>query len=114
MRRAVLFEPLAKSLAILLAFLALTVVAMAGPPSDPFTVTGIPVDASAASSVEAQNIAINSGRQRAWQTLIHRLTKQEDWAKVPQLDDQAVERLIASYLPQNVRKSTTRYSASMT
>ncbi|MGH6871289.1 MAG: DUF2066 domain-containing protein [Rhizomicrobium sp.] len=86
----------------------------AAPPSDPFTVTGIPVEASAASSVEAQDIAINSGRQRAWQTLIHRLTKQEDWAKVPPLDDQAVERLIASYLPQNVRRSTTRYAASMT
>jgi uncharacterized protein DUF2066 len=82
--------------------------------SDPFTVTGIQVDASAASSVEAQNIAINSGRQRAWTTLIHRLTKQEDWAKAPALDDQAIERLIASYLPQNVRQSTTRYSASMT
>jgi hypothetical protein len=105
MRRRVLF--------FALAFLALTP-ALAAPPSDPFTVSGIPVDASAASSVEAQNIAINSGRQRAWTTLIHRLTKQEDWAKLPNLDDQAVERLIASYLPQNVRKSTTRYAASMT
>jgi hypothetical protein len=88
--------------------------AQAAPPSDPFTVSGIPVEASAASSVEAQNIAIDSGRQRAWTTLIHRLTKQEDWAKIPPLDDQAIERLIASYMPQNVRKSTTRYSASMT
>jgi hypothetical protein len=95
-----------------LAFLGLTP-AMAAP-SDPFTVSGIQVDASAASSVEAQDIAINSGRQRAWTTLIHRLTKQEDWAKLPALDDQAIERVIASYLPQNVRKSTTRYSASMT
>ncbi len=105
MRRAVLL--------FALAFLGLSP-ALAGPPSDPFTVTGIQVDASAASSVEAQNIAINSGRQRAWQAVIHKLTKQEDWAKAPALDDQAIERLIASYMPQNVRKSTTRYSASMT
>ncbi|HTQ14108.1 MAG TPA: DUF2066 domain-containing protein [Rhizomicrobium sp.] len=88
--------------------------AAAAPPQDPFTVSGIPVEASAASSAEAQTIAINSGRQRAWQTLIHRLTRQEDWAKIPPQDDQAIERLIASYLPQNVRRSTTRYAASMT
>jgi hypothetical protein len=86
----------------------------AAPPADPFTVTGIQVDASAASAGEAQNIAIDSGRQRAWTTLIHRLTKQEDWAKIPPLDDQTVQRLIASYLPVNERRSTTRYSASMT
>jgi hypothetical protein len=105
MRRAVLF--------FALAFLGLTP-ALAGAPSDPFTVSGIQVDATAASSAEAQNIAINSGRQRAWTALVHRLLKQEDWAKAPALDDQAVERLFATYLPQNVRKSTTRYSASMT
>ena len=110
MRNAVLF--------IALAFLALTPTsgALAAAPSsaDPFTVTGIQVDASAASAVEAQNIAIDSGRQRAWTTLIHRLAKQEDWAKIPPLDDQAIQRLIASYLPVNERRSTTRYSASMT
>ena len=108
MRNAVLF--------IALAFLALTPVsgALAAPPADPFTVTGIQVDASAASAAEAQNIAIDSGRQRAWTTLIHRLAKQEDWAKIPPLDDQAITRLIASYLPLDVRRSTTRYSASMT
>jgi hypothetical protein len=88
--------------------------ALAGAPADPFTVTGIQVDASAASAIEAQTIAIDSGRQRAWTTLIHRLTKQDDWAKIPALDDQAVQRLIASYLPVNERRSTTRYSASMT
>src|ERR1700684_2160940 len=103
MRRAVIF--------LALAFLAATP-AFAGAPADPFTVTGIQVDASASSAVEAQNIAIDSGRQRAWTTLIHRLTKQEDWAKIPPLDDQAIQRLIASYLPVNERRSTTRYSAS--
>ncbi|HEY1631276.1 MAG TPA: DUF2066 domain-containing protein [Rhizomicrobium sp.] len=106
MHRRVLF--------FVLALLALIQAAATAAPSNPFTVSGIQVDASAASSIEAQNIAINSGRQRAWTTLIHRLTKQEDWAKAPALDDQAIERLLASYLPQNVRKSTTRYSASMT
>lgn len=88
--------------------------AFAGPPADPFTVTGIQVQATAQSSIEAQNIAINSGKQRAWTEVYHRLAKQEDWSKQPALDDTAVTRLIASYLPNNERRSTTRYSATMT
>jgi hypothetical protein len=86
----------------------------AGPPADPFTITGIRVDATAASAVEAQTIAINSGKARAFQEVLKRLLKPEDIAKVPALDDVALTRLIASYLPQNVERSTTRYVAQMT
>ena len=96
----------------LLAFAPLSV-ARADPP-DPFTVTNIPVDATAASAVQAQTIAINSGKARAFQMVLKRLLKPEDIAKVPVLDDVALTRLIANYLPQNVRRSTTRYVASMT
>ena len=102
-------------------FLALTLLgllplapAQAGAPADPYTVTGIPVDATAASATEAQSIAINSGKARAWQMVLNRLLKKEDVAKAPSLDDIALTRLIASYLPQNVKRSTTRYVASMT
>jgi hypothetical protein len=99
---------------ISLILIALSAQALAGPPADPFTVTGIPVQATAQSSVEAQSIAINSGKQRAWAEVYHRLAKQEDWGKQPALDDTALTRLIASYLPNNERRSTTRYSATMT
>jgi hypothetical protein len=81
---------------------------------DPFTVTGIQVDASATSATEAQTIAINSGRARAWAALFHRLTKQQDWSRQPALDDVTIQRLIRSYLPVNERRSTTRYVANMT
>lgn len=101
-------------LAIAFAFLAFAPAAQAGAPQDPFTVTNIPVDATAASAVEAQTIAINSGKAKAWQMVLKRLLKPEDIAKVPQLDDVALTRLIASYLPQDVRRSTTRYVAKMT
>jgi hypothetical protein len=98
-----------------LAFLALAPVSAAqAAPADPFTVTNIPVDASAASATEAQTIAINSGKARAWQMVLKRLLKPEDIAKVPALDDVALTRLIASYLPQDVKRSTTRYVAKMT
>jgi hypothetical protein len=98
-----------------LAFLALAPVSGArAAQADPFTVTNIPVDATAASTVEAQTIAINSGKARAWQMVLKRLLKPEDIAKVPALDDAALNRLIASYLPQDVKRSTTRYVAKMT
>jgi hypothetical protein len=106
MRNAVLF--------FALALFALAPLSAARAEPDPFTVTNIPVDATAASAVEAQTIAINSGKARAWQTVLRRLIKPEDVAKVPTLDDVSLTRLIASYMPQNEKRSTTRYVASMT
>ena len=64
---------------------------------DPFTVSGISVDATAASASVAQNIAINQGRGRAWNTLYRRLTKQQDWARQPPLDDITLQRMIKNY-----------------
>ena len=42
------------------------------------------------------------------------MTKAQDWARQPVLDETALQRLIRSYLPMNERRSTTRYVASMT
>jgi hypothetical protein len=81
---------------------------------DPYTVTGIAVDATAASSTEARNIAINSGRPKAWDILFRRLVRQEDWPKRPQLDDLGIQRLIRAYVPTDERRSTTRYVAKIT
>lgn len=81
---------------------------------EPYTVSGVVVDATAASATEAQTIAINSGRARAWTTLYRRLTKAQDWPRQPTLDDVTLQRLVRNYLPKNERRSTTRYVASMT
>jgi hypothetical protein len=43
-----------------------------------YTVSGIHVDANAASSTEAMNAAIAQGRGRAFQILYRRLTRQAD------------------------------------
>jgi hypothetical protein len=99
---------------IALILLAFSSQAFAGQPADPYVVTGIPVQATAPSWVEAQTIAINSGRQKAWTQVYRRLTKQEDWSRQPVLDDTTLARLIASYTPADERRSTTRYSARMT
>jgi hypothetical protein len=81
---------------------------------DLYTVSGIKVDASAPSAVDAQTKAIESGRDRAWQTLYRRLTKQEDWPRQPALDPTTLQRLIRSYQVHDARSSTTRFVASMT
>jgi len=80
---------------------------------DPFTVSGVPVDATAASASVAENIAINQGRDRAWNTLYKRLTKQQDWARQPPLDDLALQRMVKTYVVTNERRSTTRYVANV-
>jgi hypothetical protein len=80
---------------------------------DPFTVSGVPVDATAASASVAQNIAINQGRGRAWNTLYKRLTKQQDWTRQPPLDDLTLQRMIKNYVVTNERRSTTRYVANV-
>jgi hypothetical protein len=81
---------------------------------DPFTVSGIQVDATAASATQAETIAINSGRAKAWTALYRHLTKQEDWPRQPALDEVTLQRIVRNYLPMNARRSTTRYVASMT
>lgn len=81
---------------------------------NPFTVGNIKVDASASSASEAFNIAVNAGRRNAWDVLVHRLTRQQDWAKVPPLDDVTLQRMIRGYQVADERRSTTRYVATVT
>jgi hypothetical protein len=79
-----------------------------------YTVSGIHVDASGASSAEALNVAIAQGRPKAWQILYRRLTRQQDWARQPALDAPGLVRLSRGYTPANERRSTTRYVADIT
>src|SRR6201996_525925 len=81
---------------------------------DLYTVSGVHVDASAASSAEALNIAIAQGRPKAWQILYRRLTRQQDWTRLPTLDAATLVRLSRNYTPTNERRSTTRYVADVT
>jgi hypothetical protein len=81
---------------------------------DLYTVAGVHVDASGASSSEALNVAIAQGRPKAWQILYRRLTRQQDWTRQPTLDAPALVRLSRSFTPTNERRSTTRYVADVT
>jgi hypothetical protein len=81
---------------------------------DLYTVSGVHVDASGASSAEALNLAIAQGRPRAWQILYRRLTRQQDWTRQPALDAPTLVRISRGYTPANERRSTTRYVADIT
>jgi len=96
-----------------LAFAALLpVVALAADPT--FTVSGIHVDASAASAAAAQAIAIDQGRPKAWDILYKRVAKETDLAKEPKLDTLALRGLARGYTVSNERRSTRRYVADVT
>src|SRR5438445_10667846 len=100
---------------VLLAALGLGTPAMAAPAPAPdlFTVSGIKVDASAESATTARDIAMTQGRPAAWTKLYRRLTAASMWAKQPQLDDNALLRLIRSFEVAGERRSTTRYLAEV-
>ena len=91
---ATYFSRLAPFLALAFAAL-LPASAQAADPT--YTVSGIHVDATAASASAAQAIAIDQGRPRAWDILYKRIAKQSDWSKEPKLDIGALRGLARGY-----------------
>jgi hypothetical protein len=79
-----------------------------------YTVSDVHVDATAASSGEALNLAVAQGRPKAWTILYRRLTRQQDWPRQPALDGASLLRLSRGYNIANERRSTTRYVADVT
>jgi len=84
--------------------------------SDPFTVSGIPVDATGSTPIEAQTLAIREGQARAANILLKRLTlESERVAKgtVPVSEENAA-KLIRSMEIDNEKRSSTRYLGDIT
>src|SRR5580658_4128901 len=100
--------------AVLMTVAVLACAAYPARAQDVYTVSGIHVDATAASSGEAYNVAMAQGRPRAWTILFRRLTRQQDWTRQPMLDGGALLRLSRGYTIANERRSTTRYVADVT
>ena len=50
----------------------------------------------------------------AWTKVFRRFTSSANWSKQPQLDDNALLRLVRSFEVANERRSTTRYLADLT
>ena len=79
-----------------------------------FEIPNVHVQSSGPSATEARSRAIASGRPVAWQALFRRLTRAQDWARFPVLDNAQLQKLIIGYSPINERRSTTRYVADVT
>lgn len=79
--------------------------------ADPFTVSGIPVDATGKTPIEAQTLAIRNGQARAANLLLERLTVESERAEkgtVP-ISEENAAKLIRSMEIDNEKRSATRY-----
>ena len=81
--------------------------------ADPFTVSGIKVDATARTPREASNLAMAQGRPLAWSELFRRFTVQSEWERQPRLTDNQLLGLILGVEAVNERRNTTRYLADV-
>lgn len=79
--------------------------------ADPFTVSGVSVDATARTAIEAQTLAIQDGQLRAAQNLLIRLTlESERMAKpLPELTPENVGKMIRAMEVNNEKRSANRY-----
>ncbi|MDF1687833.1 MAG: DUF2066 domain-containing protein [Parvibaculaceae bacterium] len=93
------------------AFLAVAAPVQAG---DIFRVTGVPIDATAASAAAARTQAVASGQKAALTVLLKRLTKRSDWGLLPQVDAATAQGYVRSFQVAGEKSSSTRYLANLT
>jgi len=84
--------------------------------ADPFTVSGIAVDATGQTPIEAQTLAIRDGQARAANILLERLTVESERltkGTVPVSEDNAAKMIRAMEI-DNEKRSSTRYLGDIT
>ena len=81
--------------------------------ADVYTVTGVPVDATAENAREARERAITAGQLRAARLLLERLALRADHPRLPAIDAKALPDLVASFQVANERNSAVRYLADL-
>ena len=77
-----------------------------------FTVAHVPIDAEAASSAEARELAIAAGQRDALEILLRRLTV--EGASLPTPAEDSIAAMVAGFEIDRELVSTTRYRASLT
>lgn len=84
--------------------------------SDPFTVSGVPVDATGKTAIEAQTIAISNGQVEAAKIMIERLTLESQRARADnlQLSLEDAAKLIRALEIANEKRSGSRYLGDIT
>lgn len=84
-----------------------------GGANDIFAVTGVAVDATAASATEARDLALVAGQRQALTRLLRRLTLAADYGRHPRLNDSSVAALVQGIEISNEKTSSTRYLAKL-
>jgi hypothetical protein len=84
------------------------------PRADLFTVSPVPVDATAANASAARDLAIAEGEQQAFRMLMDRLTQPNDRARVPKVTLAQLNDLVQGFEVANERRSGVRYLADYT
>jgi hypothetical protein len=82
--------------------------------ADAFTVSSVPVDATAANATAARDLAIAGGEQRAFKLLMDRLTQPNDSARVPKATLAQLNDLVQGFEVANEHRSGVRYLADYT
>lgn len=93
----------------LLALFAFAPGALAGP----YDVEGLSVEATAKDAVTAKADAVAEGQQRALQIVLQRLTRSEDHGRLPSVEPQRIEQLVANFSVLSEETGPTRYAASL-
>lgn len=86
----------------------------ADPLHDVYTVSGVPVDATAASSQAARDQAIANGERRAARLLLERLAQRRDYPRLPQINPADLNAMIEGFSVSHERTSAVRYLADLT
>jgi len=81
---------------------------------DPFSVSGVTVDATAATAAAARDAALADGQRKAFRQLLERLASPADYGRLPHPSDAEVTPLVAGFQVQEERASTVRYLATLT
>ena len=96
------------------ALLATFVVFANAAQADLYSINSVKVDETAQDAVQAKSKAIGDGQMRAFRTLMNRLTRADDRARLPEMKASDVSRLMDSMSVENERSSGTRYLATLT
>lgn len=88
--------------------------ASAAPGSDPFTVAGVSIDATADNTNQAREQALAAGQRKAARILLERLTLRRDQSRLPPVGAAEVVRLVKSFEIDKERTSNVRYLAELT
>lgn len=101
-------------LLVLVGFAAAAPARTANPRYDVYTVSPVPVDATAASAAAARDQAIVEGEQHALQLLLGRLTLAGDRGKLPRVSTARLNDLVQGFEVANEHHSGVRYLADLT